>query len=327
MTKRWLGRRDVARGGLAMAGLLATPSLVRAQDFPGKTVRVVVPYPAGGGTDIVARLLTPRLAERWKQTVVVDNKGGASGILGSEIVARAPADGHTLLIMTSAHVINPFTNKSLPYDTEKDFTAITTLVLGGLTLVGSTKLGIDSMDKFLKLARANPGKYQWASTENTTRMTGELFRVKSGLRIENVMYKGAAPMLQELIGGHIPVGFTSPLTAMSHHRNGTLRMLAVTTDKRLSVIPDVPTMAEVGIPDLARPAWFSLFGPRGVPAPLAKRIHADCAAVLAEPEVKAKIADLASEPGGEPPDTFAARIKAELVVWGEVAKLAGVKPE
>lgn len=324
---RWSRRRVLARGGMAMAGLLAAPALVRAQDFPGKTVRVVVPYPAGGGTDIVARLLAPRLSERWKQTVVVDNKGGASGILGSEIVARAPADGHTLLIMTSAHVINPFTNKNLPYDTEKDFTAITTLVMSGLTLVGSTKTGLDSMDKFLKLARANPGKYQWGSTENTTRMTGELFRVKSGLQIENVMYKGAAPMLQELIGGHIPVGFTSPLTAMSHHRSGALRMLAVTTEKRLSVIPDVPTMAEVGIPDLARPAWFSLFGPGGMAPALAKRIHTDCAAVLAEPEVKAKIADLASETGGEAPDVFAARIKTELKIWGDVAKLAGVKPE
>jgi tripartite-type tricarboxylate transporter receptor subunit TctC len=324
---RWLGRRAVAQGGLAMAGLLATPSLVRAQDFPSKTVRVVVPYPAGGGTDLVARLLVPRLQERWKQTVVIDNKGGASGILGSDIVAKAQPDGHTLLIMTSAHVINPFTTKTLPYNTEKDFTPVTTLVLGGITLVGSPKLGMDSMDKFMTEAKAKPGKIQWGSTENTTRMTGELFRVKSGLQIENVQYKGAAPMMQELIGGHIPSGMTSPLTAMANHRSGLLRMLAVTTEKRLAVIPEVPTMAELGIPDMVRPAWFSLFGPGGLSPALVKRLHADCAAVLGEPEVKAKIADLASEPGGEAPDVFAARVKTELKVWGDVAKLAGVTPE
>jgi len=196
-----------------------------------------------------------------------------------------------------------------------------------LTLVGSTKAGIDSMAKFLELARANPGKYQWGSTENTTRMTGELFRVQSGLKIENVMYKGAAPMLQELTGGHIPIGMTSPLTAMSHHRAGTLRMLAVTTERRLAVIPDVPTMAEAGITGLARPAWFPLFGPAGLSPALTRRIHEDVAAVLAEPETRARIADLASEPGGEPPDAFAARIKEELVVWRDTAKLAGIQPE
>src|SRR6185436_6497134 len=129
-TNRRLGRRAAARGGLALAGVLAAPSLVRAQEFPTKTVRVVVPYPAGGGTDLVARLIVPKLAERWKQTVVIDNKGGASGILGSEIVAKAPPDGYTLLIMTSAHCINPFTTKTLPYDTEKDFAPVTVLIKG-----------------------------------------------------------------------------------------------------------------------------------------------------------------------------------------------------
>ncbi|QQS14753.1 MAG: tripartite tricarboxylate transporter substrate binding protein [Rhodospirillales bacterium] len=333
MTIRRLGRRDLGRGaltiaGLAGAGTLAAPHIVRAQgDYPNKPVRVVVPYPAGGGTDIAARLVTPRLAERWKQSVVVDNKGGASGILGSDIVAKAAPDGYTLLVMTSAHVINPYTTKQLPYDTEKDFTPITPLVLGALTLVGSPKAGMDSYAKFAERARAEPGKVQWGSTENTTRMTGELFRVKSGLKIENVAYKGAAPMLQELAGGHIPAGFTSPLTAMSHHRAGTLRMLAVTSDKRLEALPDVPTMGEVGVPDLARPAWFAMFGPKGMPPALVARIHAEVAAVLAEPETKAKIAALASVPGGETPDVFAARVKDELKVWGETAKLAGITPE
>ena len=317
-------RRTFIAAGASLG--LASGS-ARAEHYPTRQVRVVVPYPAGGGTDLVARLVGPRLSERWKQTVIVDNKGGASGILGSEIVAKATPDGYTLLIMTSAHTINPFTTKALPYDTERDFTPITTLVEGAVALVGSPKAGMESMDKFMAAARANPGKYQFGSTENTSRMIGELFRLKSGLNIDNVAYKGAGPMLQELMGGHIPVGFTPPLTAMSHHRSGTLRILAVSSDKRLSVLPDIPTFAEAGVKGVGRWAWFGLFGPGKMAPTLVKRLRDDAAAVLAEPETLAKIRDLASEPGGEEPDVFAKRIKTELAEWKETAKEAGIEPE
>ncbi len=325
-----LKRRGLLAGTAALgagAGLGLAPGIARAQDYPTKPVRVVVPYPAGGGTDLVARLIVPRLAERWKQTVIIDNKGGASGILGSEIVAKATPDGYTLLITTSAHSINPSTSKSLPYDTERDFTPITTLVSGAIALVGSPKAGMDSIEKFVAEAKANPGKYNFGSTENTTRLIGELFRLKSGLKIENVAYKGAAPMLQDLAGGHIPVGFTSPLTVMSHHRAGTLRMLGVSSEKRLSALPDIPTFTEAGIPEVERPAWFSIFGPGNLPPALTNRIRDDVVAVLAEPETAAKIKDLAADPGGESPEKFAARVKAEIASWREVAKAAGIEPE
>src|SRR5262249_16476906 len=274
-----------------------------------------------------ARLIMPRLSERWKQTVIVDNRAGASGIVGSEIVARSAPDGYTLLVTTSAHTITPYTTRRLPYDTERDFTPITVLVSGALTLAGSTKAGFDSIEKFLTAARAAPGKYQFGSADNTTRMIGELFRVKSGLSIENVAYKGAAPMLQELVGGHIPVGFSSPLSAMSHHRAGALRMLAVTTAKRLALLADVPTMAEAGVPGVDRPQWFSLFGPGNMPVALARRIRDDVVAVLAEPETLARIRDLASVPGGETPEAFAQQIKSELAIWRDIAKSAGMEPE
>jgi tripartite-type tricarboxylate transporter receptor subunit TctC len=320
-------RRGFVAAGTAGAAFGLAPAVVRAQDYPTKQVRVVVPYPAGGGTDLVARLVIPRLADRWKQTVIIDNKGGASGILGSEIVAKAPPDGYTLLVTTSAHTINPFTTKVLPYDTERDFTPVTPLVQGAIALVGSPKAGMDTMEKFMTAARANPGKYQFGSTENTTRMVGELFRVKSGLKIENVAYKGAAPMMQELAGGHIPVGYTSPLTVMSHHRAGTLRMLAVSGDKRLPGLDDVPTMAEAGVPGVETMAWFAMFGPGKMSPALANRMRDDVVAVLAEPEMQAKIRDLSSLPGGESPDAFAQRIRNELVTWKDVAKLAGIEPE
>ena len=320
-------RRGFVAAGTAGAAFGLAPAIVRAQDYPTKQVRVVVPYPAGGGTDLVARLVIPRLADRWKQTVIIDNKGGASGILGSEIVAKAPPDGYTLLVTTSAHTITPFTTKVLPYDTERDFTPVTPLVQGAIALVGSPKAGMDTMEKFMTAARANPGKYQFGSTENTTRMVGELFRVKSGLKIENVAYKGAAPMMQELAGGHIPVGYTSPLTVMSHHRAGTLRMLAVSGDKRLPGLDDVPTMAEAGVPGVETMAWFAMFGPGKMSPALANRLRDDVVAVLAEPEMQAKIRDLSSLPGGESPDAFAQRIRNELVTWKDVAKLAGIEPE
>lgn len=316
-------RRGLMAGGLAL-GL--APTVVRAQDYPNRQVRVIVPYPAGGGTDLVARLIVPKLADRWKQTVIIDNKGGASGILGSEIVAKAPPDGYTLLIMTSAHTINPFTTRTLPYDTERDFTPVTTLIEGAIALVGSPKAGFDTIDKFMTAAKADPGKYQFGSTENTTRMVGELFRLKSGLKIDNVAYKGAAPMMQELIGGHIPVGFTSPLTVMSHHRNGTLRMLAVSSTKRLPGLDDIPTMTEAGVP-VEQSAWFSLFGSGKLPPAIAQKLRDDVVSVLAEPEMQAKIRDLASLPGGEPPDSFAKRVNKELAIWSEIARQAGIVPE
>jgi tripartite-type tricarboxylate transporter receptor subunit TctC len=323
------GRRPIGRRGLALgvAGAALVPSVARSQDFPSKQVHVIVPYPPGGGTDIVARLIMSRLGERWKQTVIVDNKAGASGIVGSEIVAKSPPDGYTLLVTTSAHTINPFFTKHMPYDTERDFTPITVLVIGALALAGSTRSGFDSIQKFLAAARAEPGKYQFGSADSTTRMIGELFRVKSGLDIENVAYKGAAPMIQELAGGHIPVGFSSPLSVMAHHRAGTVHILAVTSEKRLALLPDVPTMAEAGVPDVDRPQWFSLFGPANMPPVLARRIRDDVVAVLAGPDILTRIRDLASEPGGETPEVFAQRVRSDLAIWRDTAKVAGIEPE
>ena len=315
------------RGLVAAAALALAPRFALADSFPAKPVRLVVPYPPGGGTDIVARLVAPRLNERWKQTVIVENKAGASGIVGSEVVAHAAPDGYTLMIMTGAHTVNPVTLKKLPYDTERDFTPITTVAASPLALIGSVKAGMDSMAKFMAAARAEPGKMQFGSSENTTRLGGELFRLRSGLKIENVAYKGAAPMMQELIGGHIPVAFSTPLSTMAHHRAGTARILAISSNKRLAVIADVPTMEEAGVRGVDQVNWFSLFGPGKLPADLSRFLQSEVAAVLAEPETLAKVRDLGSEPGGEPPEAFAARVREELGMWAAVAKEAGIEPE
>jgi len=316
------------RGFVATTAALAVaPRLASAETFPAKPVRLIVPYPPGGGTDIVARLVAPRLGERWKQTVIVENKAGASGIVGSEVVAHAAPDGYTLMIMTGAHTVNPVTLKKLPYDTERDFTPITTVAASPLALIGSVKAGMDSMEKFIAAARSEPGKIQFGSSENTTRLGGELFRLRSGLKIENVAYKGAAPMMQDLIGGHIPIAFSTPLSTMSHHRAGTVRILAISSKKRLAVIADVPTMEEAGIKGVDQVNWFSLFGPGNLPAERARFLQTEMAAVLAEPETLAKVRDLGSEPGGEPPEAFAARVHEELGMWAVVAKEAGIEPE
>jgi tripartite-type tricarboxylate transporter receptor subunit TctC len=315
------------RGFVAVAAAALAPRLAAAETFPAKPVRLIIPYPPGGGTDIIARLVAPRLGERWKQTIVIENKAGASGIVGSEIVAHAAPDGYTLMIMTGAHTVNPVTLKKLPYDTERDFTPITTVAASPLALIGSVKAGMDSMEKFVAAARAEPGKIQFGSSENTTRLGGELFRLRSGLKIENVAYKGAAPMMQELIGGHIPVAFSTPLSTMAYHRASTARILAISSRKRLAVIADVPTMEEAGIKGVDQVNWFSLFGPGNLPAERARFLQIEMAAVLAEPETLAKVRDLGSEPGGEPPEAFAARIREELGMWSVVAKEAGIEPE
>jgi tripartite-type tricarboxylate transporter receptor subunit TctC len=315
------------RGFVTAAAAAFAPRFAAADSFPVKPVRLIVPYPPGGGTDIIARLVAPRLGDRWKQTIVIENKAGASGIVGSEIVAHAPPDGYTLMIMTGAHTVNPVTLKKLPYDTERDFTPITTVAASPLALVGSVKAGMDSMEKFVAAARAQPGKIQFGSSENTTRLGGELFRLRSGLKIENVAYKGAAPMMQELIGGHIPVAFSTPLSTMAYHRAGTARILTISSKKRLAVIADVPTMEEAGIKGVDQVNWFSLFGPGNLPAERARFLQTEMAAVLAEPETLAKVRDLGSEPGGEPPEAFAARVREELGMWTVVAKEAGIEPE
>ncbi|MBV8393874.1 MAG: tripartite tricarboxylate transporter substrate binding protein [Alphaproteobacteria bacterium] len=320
-------RREFMAAMGAGAAALAAPRLSRAETFPSKPVRIVVPYPPGGGTDITARLMAPRLGERWKQTVIIENKAGASGIVGSEVVAHAAPDGYTLMIMTGAHTVNPVTLRKLPYDTERDFTPITTVAASPLAVIGSVKAGMDSMAKLIAAARAEPGKVQFGSSENTTRLGGELFRLRSGLKIENVAYKGAAPMMQELVGGHIPIAFSTPLSTMAHHRAGTARILAIASRKRLPVIADVPTMEEAGIKGVEQMNWFSLFGPGNLPPELARWLQSEFAAVLAEPEILARVRELGAEPGGEPPDVFARQIKAELGMWAAIAKEAGIEPE
>lgn len=321
-------RRDFMAGAtsLALAPMLGT-GRARADTFPSKPARIVVPYPPGGGTDITARLVAPRLTERWKQTVIIENKAGASGIVGSEVVAHAAPDGYTLMIMTGAHTVNPVTLKKLPYDTERDFTPITTVTASPLALIGSVKAGMDTIEKFMAAARAEPGKIQFGSSENTTRLGGELFRLRSGLKIENVAYKGAAPMMQELVGGHIASAFSTPLSTMSHHRAGTARILAIASKKRLAVIPDVPTMEEAGVKGVDQMNWFSMFGPGGMSPGLARQIQRDVADVLSEPEIAARVRELGAEPGGEPPTVFAQQVRDELGLWAAVAKEAGIEPE
>lgn len=242
-----MGRAETGRGVCSLIAASSLPLIARAQEFPADRVRVVLPFPAGGASDTITRLVTSRLAVRWKQPVVVENKAGASGVVGSELVARARADGYTLLVTTGSHTSNPVTLKSLPYDTERDFVPITILADTPFALVGSTSAGFDTAEKFLAAARAKPGQFAFGSSENTSRLVGELFRQRADLQLRAVPYKGASPMLQDLAGGHIPVGFTTPLSAISLHRAGSAKILAITSDRRLTVLPEVPTMQEVGV--------------------------------------------------------------------------------
>ena len=204
---------------------------------------------------------------------------------------------------------------------------ITTMADTPYALVGSVKAGMTAIEVFLSAARSNPGKLSYGTTESTSRLIGVLFQSGAGIQVDEVPYKGAAPMLQDLVGGHVPVGFTSPLSAMALHQAGSVRILAVTGERRLATLPDVPTLAEVGVSGLTYKVWFALFGPAGLQNSIALKIREHVVAVLAEPEVAAKIRQLAGEPGGEPVDVFARRVTGELAMWRKTAQSVGIQPE
>ncbi|WP_296349733.1 tripartite tricarboxylate transporter substrate binding protein [Reyranella sp.] len=320
-------RRAIGKGLMSLPCLSVFPSTGWAQMFPAGPVRVVVPTAPGGALDIMSRLVTARLADDWKQSVIVDNKAGGSGILGSNIVANAPPDGLTVLFTTSTHAVNPVLLKSIPYDTETAFTPIATIAETAYALVGSAKSNFSDAAALFADIRAQPGKYAIGSSENSARLVGDLIKNKGKLSFESVLYKGAAPMLQEVVSGVIPAGITTPVSAMSHHRSGTAKILAITSEKRLPVLADVPTIGELGIPGVVCSVWFAVFGPKGLPPTVADKFHDGIAKALRDSAIIAKIRDFGAEPSGEGPAALAARLKTDLAQWRQLAQAAGVQPE
>lgn len=318
--------RRLICGALAAGLTIATAPAVLAQNFPSKPVRLIVPYPAGGGTDAVARALGQKLSEAWGQPVLIDNRAGANGAIGSDFVAKSAPDGYTLLMVVPSHVVNPNLMKSLPYDTSKDFAPVTSVMKVPLVLVASAKAPWTTLQQFIADAKARPGKVSIGSSEGSSMLTGELLKQRAGIDLLPVPYKGSAPMMADLLGGHVNVGFIPVTSALGQLKSGAIRVLGVAATKRNAALADVPTFAEAGVP-LESYSWTGLFAPAKTPPATLTKIHADVSAALSDAALRDKITQGAAELSLEKPDDFAKYISRELEQWAGVASRAGVKAE
>jgi tripartite-type tricarboxylate transporter receptor subunit TctC len=325
-------RRAVAALAGAVAGIAApwsahaagTPEPAQTR-FPRKPVTLVVPYSAGGGTDIVGRLLAQKLGDRWGQSVLVDNRTGANGVIGSAHVSKSPPDGYTLLLVVGSHAVNPALMRSIPYDTVNAFTSITNVAVSPMVLVVAARGPYRNLPELLAAARKD--ELGVGNSEGQTRLTGELVRQAAGLKTVEVPYKGGAPMMVDIIGGHLPMGYTSVLTALPHVQAGNMRVVGVAARERLNVFPDAMTFAEAGVPGVESLSWYGMFGPAGMPPALVEQIGNDLRAVCAEPAVVSQLRDQGAQLVLGSPADLDRFVRAEAAKWAAVAQRGGIKPE
>jgi tripartite-type tricarboxylate transporter receptor subunit TctC len=321
--------RTVVRA-VALVMLAAAAPLGNAQaPYPSKPIRIVVPFPAGGTTDILARAVAAKLTETTGQPAVVDNRPGAGGNIGAELVAKSAPDGYTFLMGTvGTHAINPSLYAKMPYDHVKDFAPV--ILVAGVpnVLVVNPALPVNSVQELIAYIRANPGKVNFASSGSGTsiHLSGELFKTMTGTQITHVPYKGSAPALQDLVGGQVQIMFDNLPSSLALIKAGKLKALAVTSAERSSALPDVPTVAEAGLPGFEASSWFGLLAPAGTPKEAIAKINGEVAKWLATPEAKEKLASQgAIAAAGLTPDDFAKHIAAETTKWNKVVKESGAK--
>lgn len=317
--------RNWTRATLAAVAMLFA-AYASAQNYPSKPVSIVVPYPAGGATDVIARMVAEKLSTAWAQPVVVNNKPGAGTLIAAESVAKSPGDGYTLYMTTAAHTISASLYKKLPYDPIKDFAPITLTSTIPLVLVTTPSLQVKSLQDLVAHAKANAGM-PFASTGNGTpqHLTMELFKAKSGLSLTHVPYKGDSPMLTDLIGGQVPMAFVTLSAAMPHIKAGKLRAIALAHGKRVAGIADVPTFAEAGMPGFLAATWFGLFAPSSMPVDLQNRIYRDVAKIVAEPAFTAKLVEMGGDVDNSSPEDFRSLVAAETKRWGEAVRISGAQ--
>ncbi len=309
------------------AASLFAPSPALAQvDYPSRPIRLVVPFPPGGTTDILARAVAQKLTEAWHQQVIVDNRPGAGGNIGSDLVAKAPPDGYTLEMGTvGTHAINPSLYARMPYDAQKDFTPV--ILVAGVpnVLEVNPSLPVHTVQELIAYAKANPGKLNFASSGNGTsiHLSGELFKAMTGVQMTHVPYKGSAPALADLAGGQVQLMFDNLPSSLGLIKGGKLRAIAVTSTTRSSALPDIPTIAESGLPGYEASSWFGVLAPAHTPPAIIDKLNAAIGAWLASPEAKEKLASQGAVAAGGTPRAFADYIAAETVKWAKVVKASG----
>jgi tripartite-type tricarboxylate transporter receptor subunit TctC len=315
---------------LGGAAALPVAAAGAAEPFPTRPIRLIVPFPAGGGTDIVGRVLGQKLHESLGQPVVIDNRSGAGGTLGTALAAKSSPDGYALLLVPTSHVINPSIYAKLPYDTERDFSPITMVASAAILMAVNPRVPAETMRGFIEAAKASPqaiGNYGSAGAGTVFHLTGELFKQLTGLALQHVPYRGGGPTVTALIGGEIPLAFETMLALQPHVRAGTLRALAITSPQRSAIMPEIPTTAEAGFPSMVADNSYALFAPAGTPAPILAQLHDATVAALRLPDVRDRLREQGAEVVGNSPTELAAYVAAEIPKWAALARQAGVKPE
>jgi tripartite-type tricarboxylate transporter receptor subunit TctC len=315
--------------GFAVLWILLTVGVAQAQSYPTHVIRIIVPFAAGGLNDTAARLIQPYLEKALGQAVVVENRAGATGIVGAELVAKAAPDGHTLLMVASSYTVLPATTSVLPYDSERDLTPIALMGKNPLLFIVNTAVQAKTLGEFAALAKANPGKLNYATpgAASQTRFVAELWSARAGIKMQHIPYRGGAPAVQSVIAGQTEFSVLSPLVSLPHIEAGSLRALAVGSLTRYPQLPDVPTVAESGFPDFEAIQWVGLLTTAGTPKDVVDRLNAEVNKALKDPDLIAKLAQEGMLPAGGTPAEFRSLIATEIKNWKETARAANIKPE
>ncbi len=323
----WLAEVSSLNSVRSLNALLA-PINVWPQNYPNLPIKIIIPFPPGGPTDLLGRIVAQKLAERLKQSVVVENKAGASGMIGADIVAKAHPDGHTLLVNASLHVINPSLYDKPRHDAIADFAPLSNLADVPLVLVVNAKTPVQSVRELINWVKASQSPVNFASSGNATapHLAGEAFKVAAGIdNMQHVPYKGSSPALTDLLGGQVQLMFDSLPSSLPFIKAGTLRAIAVTTQKRSSVLPNVPTVAESALTGFNFSTWYGMWAPASTPAAIVAKLSAEIAEITRIPEVRERFLALGAEPVGNTAEEFSAFNKSELVKWARIVKQSGAR--
>ncbi len=313
--------------GLTLAlPAFALHTAANAQAFPNKPVRIVIPFAPGGSTDANARIINDKLAALWGQPVIIESKPGANTVIGTDLVAKSPGDGYTLLLTSTAFVVNPRMYVKLPYDSMADFQPVTIVSSSPFAMVAASNFPARNIKELIEIMRSKPGSVSFGTSDSSSAFAGHLFNMLAKTDLQSVPYKGAGPLMTDLAGGHVPIGIAAVSSVQGQVKAGRVKMLAVASSKPTPLFPDAPVIA-ADVPGYEAISWFGLFAPKGTPKDVVAKIQRDVNTILKDPDVQKRFAAIGAEPGGQTPDEFGARVRAEMVLWANVAKSANIKPE
>jgi tripartite-type tricarboxylate transporter receptor subunit TctC len=314
---------------MSTLGALAAPLVVHSQTYPVRPIRWIVPVPAGSTTDIVSRLVGQKINEAWGQQVIIDNRPGGAMVIGSDIIAKAPADGYTVGTLLTPTIVNPFVLKDLPYDTLRDFTPVSLMVMVPGVMTMNPSVPASTLKEVIALAKANPGKYNYGSPGQLTsgHLSMEMLKVMAGISLTYIPYKGGAPAIADLIGNQIQFLISRPPGVLPHIKSGRLKAIASTAAKRSPGLPDTPTFAESGLPGYDTYEWYGVFAPGKMPKDVLDKLNREIARIVKLPDVSEKLIAQGAIPVGNSAAEFSAFVKREMDVWGKVAQQVGLKPD